>query len=1150
MKLLRALFLFSAVSIFTPAFAQTFQGTLRGRVTDPSGSATPNVKVTATEEATAVNRTTITNQQGEYVFTALTPGSYTVIAELSGFKQLEHKAVELTAQAAVTIDLALEIGQVNESVNVTADAPPLQTADASTGQVINTQQITDLPILGRNAFFEEKLAQSVVFVNNPTMGRMQDQNANSDVSISGGPLRTNNVLVDGISITDSNNRAVFIPSPEALQEVKLQGGTYDAEAGRTGGGTFNSVLRSGTNDLHGSAVGHLRETDWLANTFFGNKAGEPRADQPFKDWAASLGGPIIIPKVYNGRNKTFFFVANEAYREQDGSTVELSVPTALERAGNFSQSVGKSGAQQTIYDPLSTTSSGTRTAFPNNIIPSSEISPIGLQLASYYPLPNAATPYYGAPNYNFTGAYPNRGDQDTFKLDQQLASWLRASASYVYQKTGETDNAVTFPNIASPGQTLLFRRVDATQANATATPNATTVFSFRWGFNRFYSATFPTASAGFNIASLGLPESLAAITPYPAFPTITMGTLTSFGGGDTNSDVYYSRTAVASVSKYLGRHSLKAGFEFRTLHDYGIPASGPTSLGFSDVFTRPNPTAATTGKGADLATMLLGYPTSGSMSVIGKFDDFIQYYGGFVQDDFRVTPKLTLNLGLRFEYESGIQEENNHLITAFNPTAVNPLQAGVNGLPVLGAVEYAGVNGAPKQTGNALNVKPAPRFGVAYSLDNKTVIRAGYGIYWAPTYFSFQNTIGYSQTTSIITSANNNFTPSGSLTNPYPNGLLQPTGNTLGALSGIGQAISVDSPTAQSAGYVQEYSFEVQRTVPAGFVLTVGALGSHSSHLLTNGLNIDQLNPALFGTAAAQLAAHSSVANPFYNNGGVGSIANPTISPIQLLLPYPEYTSVALSNADTAAASYYSFYFRAQRRFANGVSLLASYTFSRSEDDILGASVPGSSNVSSPAGPQNAYNQAAEWSLSTQDVPNRFTTAITYELPFGKGKPVLGNSGRVLNYLVGGWSVNTIGIVQNGFPLSVTQPNNNSPFGASLQRPNATGIAPATSGSTDQRIYDWINPAAFSEVGEFAFGDTSRFLTLRGPGLFNWDASLFKGVVIRERVKAQFRFEAFNATNTVEFANPNTTLTNSSFGLITSQVNHPRFLQLGLRVTF
>jgi trimeric autotransporter adhesin len=1049
----------------------------------------------------------------------------------------------------VAVDVALELGEVSESVNVVAETPLLQSSDASTGQTIDSQKITDLPILGRNPFFEAKLAQSVVFVANPKMGRMQDQNANSQVSIAGGPVRTNNVLVDGISITDSNNRAVYVPSPEVLQEVKLQASTYDAEVGRTGGGTFNSLLRSGTNELHGSAVGHIRQTDWLANNFFANRAGQPIANQPFRDWAGSLGGPIFIPKFYDGRNKTFFFVATEAYRQVDGGTVAQSVPTALERTGDFSQSFAKGGAQQTIYDPLSTTSNGTRTPFAGNIIPLSELNPIGVKLASYYPLPNASTPYYGAPNFNFTGGFPNRGDQYTFKGDQQLLSWLRASASYVHQKTGETSCCLTWGNLATPGQNLLFRRIDATQANATITPTPTTVVAVRWGFNRFFTTSFPTSSAGFDITSLGLPQSLAAVTPNPAFPAVTMGTLTSFGGGGASRDVYYSRTLSTTATKLLGRHSVKAGFEFRTLHDAGTPSSGPTSLSFSDVFTRPNPASATTGKGSDLATMLLGYPTGGSMSVVAKFDDFIRYYGGFVQDDFRVTTKLTLNYGIRFEYESGVQEEHNQLISGFNPTATNPLQKNVTGLPVLGAVQYAG-GANPTQTGNALSVKPAPRFGFAYSLDHKTVIRGGYGIYWAPGFFNFQNAIGYSQTTSIVTSTNNNYTPAASLNNPYPSGLLQPTGNTLGGLSGIGQAISVFSPTAESAGYVQEYSLEVQREVPSGFVLTVGALGSHSLHLLEHGLNIDQLNPALFSTAAAQLQAHANVANPFYNNGGVGTLGTANISPVQLLLPFPQYTSVGLSNSDTGAARYYSLYLRAQRKFSHGLTLLASYTYSRSLDNVTGLSTAGTSQITSIAGPQNVYNLNGEWALSTQDTPNRFTTAITYELPVGRGKALLKNSNRILDLLVGGWSANAVSVIQTGYPLSVTQPNNNSIFGASYQRPNATGISPETSGSTDDRINGWLNPLAFSQAPQFSFGNISRFLDVRGPGLYNWDVSVFKTFSIRERVKAQFRAEALNATNTVYFGTPNTTVTNNQFGVVSSQINNPRLIQLGARITF
>jgi hypothetical protein len=1126
------------------ATAQTFQGVVRGRVLDPNGGTVAAVTITLIDEGTSVSRRTASNDQGEYTFAAVTPSTYTVTVESGGFKRIEQKAVNVGTQEALTLDFKLEIGQISEQVNVAADAQPLQTADGSTGQNLDNQELTDLPLLGRNPYLEARLAQTIVFAGNPQFTRMQDQNGNSQFSIAGGPLRTNNYLVDGISITDTNNRAVILPSPEAIEDMKIQAATFDAEASRTGGGAFNTYLKSGTNDLHGSVVGHTRQTDWLANNFFANRAGQPIANQPYYDWAGSLGGPIWIPKVYNGRNKTFFFLSTESYRQQLGSTTTLSVPTPLEDEGNFSQSLYKNGTQQVIYDPLSTTANGTRTPFPGNIIPAGMLNPIGVALASYYPAPNEPTPYYGAPNYVFTGSFPNRGDQRTVKADQQFTPWLRASGSFIFQKTFETDYPTDiFPNAGTPEQTFCCdRKVDATQANATITPDATTVIAVRWGFNRFYSKS-TQKSAGFNLASLGLPASLANATPNPAFPAITMSDVSSFGGGGTAQDVYYSRSFNTTVSKFLGKHTIKGGFDFRTLHDAGTPSSGPSGFGFSSVFTQSNPMTTVAGTGASLATLLLGYPTSGSMSVVANFNDFIRYYGGFVQDDYRVTPKLTLNIGIRFEYESGIQEENNKLIVGFNPAAANPLSQA--GFPVTGSVEYAGVNGNPTQTGNALNVKPGPRLGFAYSPDAKTVIRGGYGIYWAPTFFSYQNAIGYSQTTSIVTSTNGNFTPAATLSNPYPSGLLLPTGNSSGALSGIGQAITIPA-NAQSAGYVQEYSIEVQRTVPAGFVITLGALGSHSLHLLESGQNLDQLNPSYFSLGSALT---QNVANPFYNNGGVGTVGTATVSQAQLLLPYPQYTSVALQNADAGSARYYSFYFRGERRFSNGLSLLSSYTWSRSMDNLLGVSTAGASQIASVAGAQNAYNLNGEWSLSTQDIPNRFTMAGTYELPFGKGKPLLKDN-HVLNWIVGGWSLNAFGVVQTGFPLAISQPNNNSVIGASYQRPNATGIDPATSGSTDSRITDWLNPAAFSQAARFTFGNISRFINVRGPSLFDFDLSLFKNFSIKDRVKTQFRVEAFNATNTVYFGNPNLTFTGSTFGVITSQINPPRMIQLGIRTTF
>ncbi|QOY88117.1 carboxypeptidase-like regulatory domain-containing protein [Paludibaculum fermentans] len=1125
--------------------AQTFHGTLRGQVTDPNNSAVANARVSLTDQQTQVSRQTVSNDQGEYVFTSVNPSTYRLVTEAPGFKRLERSGVVVPTQTAITVDLRLELGQVSEQINVTESTPLLQAADASTGQVIDSQKITDLPILGRNPFYMAKLAQTVVFAGNPKFARMQDQNANAQISIAGGPLRTNNYLVDGISISDSTNRAVIVPSPEAVQELKLQASTYDAEAGRTGGGAFNTLLKSGTNGLHGSAVGHIRQTDWLANDFFANRAGQRIADQPFRDWAGSLGGPVYVPKLYDGRNRTFFFAATEAYRQKDAATFALSVPTALERQGDFSQTVGRSGAQQTIYDPATTTTAGTRTPFAGNVIPADRINSVGKALVSYYPLPNSATAYHGAPNLNLTGSYPNRGDQFASKADHQFTPWLRASASYIFQKTFEINAPNLFGNAGSPSQTYCCdRKIDATQANATLTPTPTTVVVLRWGFNRFYTRS-TQASQGFNLASLGLPPALVAATPNPAFPAITMSDVSSFGGGGASQDVFYSRSFNASVSKFQGRHSWKAGFERRSINDAGVPTAGPSSFGFSDVFTRPNPRVSTTGQGSSLATLLLGAPVSGSMNVVTNFNNYIRYYGGFVQDDFRFSPKLTLNFGFRFEYESGIRDVNDHLIVGFDRTAASPLS--LPALALKGVVQYAGVGGNPTQTFDPKGIKPGPRLGFAYSANDKTVVRGGYGIFWAPTYFTFQNTIGYSQTTNINASTDGNFTPAASLSNPYPDGLLQPTGNALGGLSGIGQAITITDPATRSAGYVQQISLEVQRQAPAGFVITAGVLGSRSLGLLRNGQNINQLDPP-YSSQGSSLTA--PVANPLFGNGGVGTVGTANISRNQLLRPFPQFTSVTLNSSGTGTSRYYSYYFRAERRLSQGLSLLASYTWSRSTDDLSGISLAGTNQIATVSGPQNAYDLSAERSLSTQDVPNRFTAAVSYDLPVGRGRPYLRNSNRILDLALGGWSVNSVITVQSGFPLSISQPNNNSVIGASYQRPNATGLAVATQGSTQERLNGYLNPAAFSQSAQFSFGNISRFLNVRGPATRNLDLSIFKTFSIRERVKAQFRAEALNATNTPIFGNPNTTYTSAQFGLITTQVNNPRLVQLGVRATF
>ena len=1134
MRLACTLIIFSAM-----VWAQSFQGSLRGRVVDPRDSVVPVAKITLVDEATSVTRATVSNDQGEFSFPAVTPGTYTVQAEAPGFKQLAQRGVVVSTQTAINVDLKLEIGQVTETINVTEAAPLLEVADASTGQVLDRDKLEDLPNLGRNPFILSRLTQTVVWVGNPKFDRMQDQSGSSQISIAGGPVGANNYTLDGISITDSTNRATIIPAQEAVQEVKVQANTYDAEMGRTGGGVFNTTLRSGTNRLHGSAFGLIRETDWLANNFFANRAGQAIPDQPFKNYGDSLGGPVWIPKVYDGRNKTFFFITTEGYRQFDAASSTMPVPTALERTGDFSQSKAAAPATglQTIYDPMSTNlTTGARTAFAGNVIPQSRLSPIGLNIASYYPDPTAVATAYSANNFTSTVRAFNRADQGTFKVDHQLFSFLKLSGSYLHYGSQEPGNR-WFPNqAATPNQGVIYRKTDATQANATVTLSPTTILSVRFGYNRFPNFT-PPVSKGFKLTTLGFPAAVDALTPsYPSFPSITMGDLTSFGGGTTSQSVYYSSSFNASVTKFMGKHSLKAGIDWRAIHVDAITSQGPSSFGFTGAFTSQTPLKSVNGTGSALATMLLGYPSSGSIALGTNFFNMVHYSAFFIEDDIRVTPKLTLNLGFRGEHETNPSDANNKFQIDADLTATNPLQASVPSLVLKGTFRYAGVGGNPDHAGNPYTMKLGPRFGFAYSLDSKTVIRGGFGIFWIPQSFSPQNAAGYSFSTSMTTSTNSNYTPNLTLANPYPNGLTQPVGNSLGALTNVGSTLAAVDPGNRSPGYVEQMSLDGQRQVTKSTVVSGGYIGSHTLEQPFT-LALNELNPANYALGTSALG--KTVANPFFgiapNTTSLGSSS--TISQSTLLTPYPEYTSVSLSSP-MGRSVYYAFYGKVNQRISNGLTLLATYTWSR--------------NMTLTA-PQTYYQSivAQGWGRASTDRPNNFSMAITYNLPFGKGKKFL-SSNRFLDLVVGGWTMNTTSLISSGSPLSISQNNASTGCDGCSQRPNATGVDPATVGTVDQRIDGWLNLAAFSQVSAYNFGNVSSTLPIYGPGMFNFDASMFKTFTIKEKFKAQFRAEALNATNTVLFASPSNLNINagSTFATVTSQTNYPRLIQLGFRFTF
>ncbi len=1149
-----------AVAAICGVFAQSYQGGVRGIIQDPGGATIAGAKVALRNDATGVVRASLTNSLGEYAFSQVDPATYSLSVESPGFKRLNRTGVVINTQEFLTVDLMMELGQVTDSVEVTLELPLLENANASNGQVLNDQQIEDLPNLGRNVFLLSKLSTNVVTAGDPRFNRFQDQSGSSQISVGGGPIRGNNYFIDGIPVTDATNRAVIIPTVESVQEMKLQTGTYDATMGRTGGGVFNTLLKTGTNFFHGDVFGYYRTTDFVANQFFANAAGLPRAPTLWKNFGGGMGGPVWIPKVYNGKNKTFFYVAQEAYRQHTPVTNQFALPTALEKTGDFSKS------SVIIYDPLSTHPcaasdncpagvSQVRSPFQGNVIPGTMINPIGRNIINYLPNPQVSS---ATDATNFTGVDSlfDRADEYTYKVEHSITDWFRLTGSFLYYKSREPGGnplGIVAGSTTSNTPYLLYRHVDATAINAIMTPNATTVVTLRYGFNRFPNFTEGvSAAAGFNEASLGFPASFLNSVQANYFPSITLNGESLSNVSKTYSN-FYSKNALASVSKTIGRHTITYGFDYRVINSGPTVSLNAGAFTFNGVFSRQYPTLSSTTTGADFADLLLGFPSAGSAGTAQQINVYARYYAGYLHDDIRVTSKWTVNAGLRYEYETGEAEVNNNLAVGFNQAQVNPIGAGVTGVIPYGVIQFAGIDGNPNSCCKPSKTKFGPRFGTAYQLTSKTTLRAGIGIFYAPTVFGPGDSVpGFTQANTYVASNNGNSTPANSLSNPFPQGIVQPTGNTLGALTAIGSTFSFLDPNKSGGGTVYQYSFDIQQEMWKGIVAEVGYIGSRSNGLTpsptgTGTLPINELSPA--NLALGQAALNASVPNPFFGQpGAAGVIAAATVTRAQLLLPFPEYSTIS-ENTTAAHARYDSMVAKIQKRLSKGITFLSTFTWSKNEDNEWGSGSGNALNGLGGAGTggiQNIYNLNAEWGLAAVDTPVRWTGTWTYELPFGKGKPFL-NSNKVLDWAVGGWSVNGTSVINTGFPLFVVQSNLNAGIGGTSQRPNATGVSACYSGNPESRLNGYLNPAAFSQAPAYTFGDVSRDISCRSPGQANWDTSVFKTFSIKERFNAQFRAEALNTFNTPLFAPPITTFGSKTFGQITYQANVPRELQLALR---
>jgi hypothetical protein len=1197
------------------ASAQTNYGAVRGQVTDQQNAAIASASVSLVNDDTKVTRTTVTDGVGDYLFAALDPGTYTVTVKAPNFEEFLEKAITVGIGSTQTIDVKLRPGRVSQVVEVVGQAEPLiETASASEGQNFDLQKLQDLPNLGRNPFVFDKLDNNVTPTGDPRFVRAEDQSGTTAVSVAGapiggsGPNAANNYVVDGIPVSTSSGGATFIPSLEAIQDAKVQADTYDAEVARSGGGVFNTTLKSGSAAYHGTLYGETRQTPWLANTWQNNAGGIPRPDGTTYLYAGAFGGPVPISNKIKYLNNSFFWVSEEGYRQAQpytGSTTSLYVPTAAERAGDFSAyapSTGSStscaGAQSNcyiLYDPTTYPRKSFLSEYGANKIPAALMNPVGKYIVNQYPGCTLCSAIYGTSGepFDFIGSndFKTRSDMYSGKLDHVFTPWWSASASYVHLATQEPNGNVEQVFAESDG--VIHRFNDATAVNNVFTVSPTMIVTAGYGFNRYYSDTLQYSS-GFNqtdgFGGAGFPSGYVSLLQSNTFPTITLSSVTSaagLGAATSGPTIQYSKNVVLGIVKTLGKNSLKGGYEFRSMSYFiSSAASANGSFTFDGMYSDANGSSSSNTPLA-IADLIMGLPGSSStagtvtINAVGIVMNE-QYHALYVQDDYRLSKKLTFNLGLRYEYELGQREASNRYNVGFDPSISYTFPSAA-APTAIGGLAFAGVNGYPVHCCNLSHLKFAPRGGAAYEIRPGTVIRGGWGVFFAGIGDSPYNT-GYSQVTNYVnTSTTTALAPANTgagawLSNPFPTGLLAPTGNAEKALSGVGGAV-----TAQAFGrrfpLVDQYSMDVEHQLPGGFALKVGYVGAHARNW-GQAVNIDQLPDSVMatyaagganaGTSLATKIPYAYYAPTVFGYPSTGTISGTTQARAQTLLPFPQFTGVTLYESN--GKSYYNALdIKVQKRLTRGFSVLATYTWSSNWDNLYGTT---STLDASTSGMQDNSNIAGEFSRSINDMPNRVTAGVTYVEPIGRGKQYFGNMNRWLDYAVGGWQINDEWIDQNGSPLATYQTDLNSggTFGATgvggtTQRPNlVAGVNPCNSGRPENRAtaaHPYFNLAAFTPALPYTYGDAPRTLACQGPGYDNQDISLFKDFNVGEGIKIQFRAEALNVMNTAELGTPSTTLvptsgytlssatfTPSSTGTITSSLGFGRIIQLGGRITF
>ncbi len=1068
-----------------PLFSQSYTGSIGGRLVDSSGLAIPRAQVAITEESTNAAYKTLTNESGDFVISYLKPGSYRAEFAAAGFKEHVESGVQLQINQQRRIDVAMEIGQVSEKVEVSASAAQVNYVSPEIGQVVDADQLVNLPELasnsrGRSPFLLAKLLPGVT-TNGNTYTNI------NGFSFSGGRKTTNEILVDGLPTTNPSDATYTLtPSPDAIQEFKVLTTPFSAEYGHTGGGVMMATSRSGSNSLHGSAYDLFRNRILNTRDFFSATQSATKYVQ--NDPGGTIGGPLFIPKLYDGKDKTFFFVDFNVTLASQGNGASYLVPTDLQKAGDFSQTLA-GGQVVPIYDPatvhLSTDGKTmVRNSFPGNVIPSSRIDPVAAQIVKFYPEPNANI---NGNNYFVTPPSTNDNWQYLGRLDQNFGTNDRAF--FRFGQYSPNNNApVVIPNQANNQDAGGWTDTQAVLSE-THVVGPTLVNDFRFGWVQEDNYTTITGGPAPELGLNGV--------TLDSFPIVNVSQMIGLGASAPSHDRDRSWVFNDGLTLSKGRHTIKVGADFRRqMYNNSSPGKLPGTYTFSNTFTSSTPNDTKSGYG--LADLLLGAPqTTGISTNDYTYRLNINSAGAFIQDDFKVTGRLTVNLGLRWEFDGPYSEANNQF-ASFNPGLVNHITGN------LGDVEFAGRNGAPTHFSPNIYHDFLPRVGFAYHVLPDTVLRGGYGIYRLPAigYASVGPVSQYARS-ATFTSLDNGVTPYYYLANgvPYVPFNVDANGNPLIPASLTKPTNNVNQLEFRDrTPYTQTWQIGLQHQFKGDWLAEADYVGTRGVKLPVS-IPENQLPADLWGVSS----------NP------------------QSLRDFPQYLNVT-HLANDGNSFYNALQTSLVRRWASGVISFA-YTFSKLTDYIDGSI-------------QNIYNLKAEHGIGQYDVPHRFVGNYVYRIPMGRGSKLL-NGVPVVQDVVRGWELSGVTEFQVGLPLAATQNNGTGGF-TGTQRPNQ--IAPAALPRGDRTLAEWFNTNAFTVAPAFTSGTEPRF-SFYGPGINNWDTALMRNFPVHERLRIQLRGEFYNTFNHPNFKNPNTTIGNALYGKITSD-NGARVMEVALRLFF